>query len=70
MVDEYLKKDTERVQKKYSELMHNLEIDAIEKKIESLNNNPSKDSMDMIWLEIYTDVLDLKKKYASEEFKK
>lgn len=61
MVEEYLKKDMERVNKRFSKLMHDGEIDAIEKKIETLNNKPSPDSMDKIWLEIYSDVLELKK---------
>jgi hypothetical protein len=67
MVNEYLKKDIERVNKKFSELMHESEIETIEKKIETLENNPSPDTMDEIWLKMYTDVLDLKKNKHIDE---
>lgn len=62
MVDKYLKKDIERVNKKFSELMHEGEIENLEKRIETLDNKPSPNALDKIWLELYTDVLDLKKK--------
>jgi hypothetical protein len=61
MADEYLKNDMERVKKKFADLMHDGEIEAIELKIEKLNNKSSPDPIDEIWLEIYNDVLDLKK---------
>lgn len=61
MSDDYLKKDFERVNKKFEELMNDGEIQNIEKKLEALNNKPNPDSMDKIWIEMYSDVLDLKK---------
>jgi hypothetical protein len=61
MSSEYLKKDIERVDKKFKELKTKGEIEAIEKKIDSLEGKPSSSSMDKIWVEIYRDVLDLKK---------
>ena len=61
MSSEYLKKDIERVNKKFKELKTKGEMEAIEKKLDSLEENPSSSSMDKIWVEIYRDVLDLKK---------
>lgn len=61
MSSEYLKKDIERVDKKFKELKTKGEIEAIEKKLDSLEGKPSSSSMDKIWVEIYRDVLDLKK---------
>jgi hypothetical protein len=61
MSSEYLKKDIERVDKKFKELKTKSEIEAIEKKLDSLEGKPSSSSMDKIWVEIYRDVLDLKK---------
>lgn len=62
MSNDYLKKDLERVNKKFSQLKHDGEIGSIEKKLEDLESKPNPDSMDKIWIEIYSDVLDLKKK--------
>ncbi len=67
MVDEYLKNDIERVNKKFIELMNEGEIENIEKKIETINNKPSPHPIDKIWLEIYSDVLDLKKNKHVDE---
>lgn len=61
MSSEYLKKDIERVDKKFKELKTKGEIEAIENKLDSLEGKPSFSSMDKIWVEIYRDVLDLKK---------
>ncbi len=62
MSDKYLQKDFKRVNQKFKELMYEGEIDSIEKKIEDLNKDTHTDSIDDIWVEIYNDVLDLKKK--------
>lgn len=62
MTDEYLKKDMERINKRFTELMNEGEIEVLENKIDDLNNKSSLDSIDQIWLEIYNDVLDMKKK--------
>ncbi len=61
MSSEYLKKDIERVDKKFKELKNKGEIEAIEKKLDSLEDKPGSSSMDKIWVDIYHDVLDLKK---------
>lgn len=67
MSNDYLKKDLERVNKKFDELMQESEIETIEKKIEALDKNPDPDSIDKIWIQIYNDVLDLKKNKKTEE---
>lgn len=67
MSDNYLKKDFERVQKKYEDLMHEGEIESIEKKIEALDTKQKPTLIDKIWVEIYNDVLDLKKKKHNED---
>ncbi|AUB56263.1 hypothetical protein DSECCO2_186880 [anaerobic digester metagenome] len=64
---EYLKKDFERVNKKFKELKRKGEIEAIEKNLDSFENKPVTDSMDDIWAEIYHDVLDLKKSKENKE---
>lgn len=69
MSSEYLKKDIERVDKKFKELRTKGEIEAIEKKLDSLEGKPSSSSMDKIWVEIYRDVLDLKKNKTDEDNK-
>jgi len=66
MSDKNLKKDYERVNKKFKELMYEGEIESIEKKIEDLNKDPHPNSISEIWLKIYNDVLDLKKKKQDE----
>ncbi|MDY9924266.1 hypothetical protein [Methanobacterium sp.] len=67
MSSDYLKKDIERVDKKFKELKNKGELEAIEKKLDSLEDNPSSSSMDEIWVQIYRDVLDLKKKKENED---
>lgn len=67
MSSEYLKKDIERVNKKFKELRTKGEIETIEKKLESLEEKPSSSSMDKIWVEIYRDVLDLKKNKTDKD---
>ena len=69
MSDKNLKKDYERVNKKFKELMYEGEIESIEKKIEDLNKDPHPNSISEIWLKIYNDVLDLKKKKQDEVWK-
>jgi hypothetical protein len=69
MSSEYLKKDIERVDKKFKELKTKGEIEAIEKKLDSLEGKPSSSSMDKIWVEIYRDVLDLKKNKTDKDNK-
>lgn len=69
MSDDYLKKDFERVNKKFEELMHDGDIQNMEKKLEALNNKPNPDSIDEIWIQMYTDVLDLKKNKHEEDLK-
>ncbi len=64
---EYLKKDIERVDKKFKELRDKGDIEAIEKKLDSLEDNPNSSSMDKIRVEIYRDVLDLKKNKEIKE---
>ncbi len=66
MSDKYLKKEFERVNKKFQELMYEAEIQSIEKKIEDLDKNAFPNSIDEIWKEIYNDVLDLKKNQKKE----
>jgi len=66
MSDKNLKKDYERVNKKFKELMYEAEIESIEKKIEKLNNDTDNNSVNELWIEIYNDVLDLKKKKQNE----
>jgi len=63
----YLKKDIERVDKKFKELKNKGELEAIEKKLDSLEDKPSSSSMDEIWVQIYRDVLDLKKKKENKD---
>ncbi|MBI5458098.1 hypothetical protein [Methanobacterium sp.] len=67
MSSDYLKKDIERVDKKFKELKNKGELEAIEKKLDSLEDNPSSSSMDEIWVQIYRDVLDLKKKKENKD---
>jgi len=66
MSEKYLKKDYERVNQKFKTLMYEGEIESIEKKIEDLNKDTDPTSIDEIWIEIYNDVLDLKKKKQNE----
>ncbi len=66
MSDNYLEKDFERVNKKFKELMNEGEIESIEKKIEDLKEKSQSNSIDQIWIEIYNDVLDLKKRKQNE----
>lgn len=66
MSEKYLKKDYERVNQKFKTLMYEGEIESIEKKIEDLNKDNDPNSIDEIWIEIYNDVLDLKKKKQNE----
>ncbi|MDD3754709.1 MAG: hypothetical protein PHQ17_09160 [Methanobacterium sp.] len=66
MSDNYLEKDFERVNKKFKELMNEGEIESIEKKIEDLEKKSQSNSIDQIWIEIYNDVLDLKKRKQNE----
>ncbi len=61
MSDNYLQKDYERVNKKFKELMNAGEIESIEKKIKGLEEKTQPNLIDQIWLNIYNDVLDLKK---------
>ncbi|MDO5837032.1 MAG: hypothetical protein Q4P17_11035 [Methanobacterium sp.] len=61
MSTEYLKKDFERVDKKFKELKRKGEIEAIEKRLDSLEDIGINSSMDKLWAEIYHDVLELKK---------
>ncbi len=67
MSSDYLKKDKERVENKFKELKSKGEIEAIEKRLESLEDADS--SINRIWVEIYRDVLDLKKKEEEHEDK-
>ena len=67
MSSDYLKKDKERVENKFKELKSKGEIEAIEKRLESLEDVDS--SINRIWAEIYRDVLDLKKKEEEHEDK-
>ncbi len=67
MSSEYLKKDFERVDKKFKELKSKGEIEAIEKRIDVIEAKPSSSSMDKIWAEIYHDVLDLKKNKGKKD---
>lgn len=67
MSPDYLKKDKERVENKFKELKSKGEIEAIEKRLESLEDADS--SINRIWAEIYRDVLDLKKKEEEHEDK-
>ncbi|AXV39058.1 hypothetical protein [Methanobacterium sp. BAmetb5] len=67
MSSDYLKKDKERVENKFKELKSKSEIEAIEKRLESLEDTDS--SINRIWAEIYRDVLDLKKKEEEHEDK-
>ena len=67
MSSDYLKKDKERVENKFKELKSKGEIEAIEKRLESLEDADS--SINRIWAEIYRDVLDLKKKEEEHEDK-
>jgi len=67
MSSDYLKKDIERVDKKFKELKNKGELEAIEKKLDSLEDKPSSSSMDEIWVQIYRDVLDLKKKKENKD---
>jgi hypothetical protein len=70
MTDDYLKKDFERVNKKFEELMQDGDIQNMEKKLENLNNKPNPDSIDEIWIQMYTDVLELKKNKVEEDLDK
>lgn len=67
MSSEYLKKDYERVDKKFKELKSKGDIEAIEKKLDSFEDKPGSSSMDKIWAEIYHDVLDLKKNKGKKD---
>ncbi|WP_321421834.1 hypothetical protein [uncultured Methanobacterium sp.] len=67
---DYLKKDIERVDKKFKELKDKGDIEAIEKKLDSLEDNPNSSSIDEIRVEIYRDVLDLKKNKETEKYNK
>ena len=67
MSSEYLKKDYERVDKKFKELKSKGEIEAIEKRIDSIEDKPSSSSMDKIWADIYRDVLELKKSKENKD---
>jgi predicted nuclease with TOPRIM domain len=60
MSSDYLKKDKERVENKFKELKSKGEIEAMEKRLKSLEDEDS--TVNRIWAEIYRDVLDLKKK--------
>jgi hypothetical protein len=66
MSDNYLQKDYERVNKKFKELMNAGEIESIEKKIKGLEEKPQPNLIDQIWLNIYNDVLDLKKRKQND----
>ncbi|MGI6481889.1 MAG: hypothetical protein ACOX08_01260 [Methanobacterium sp.] len=66
MSDNYLEKDFERVNKKFKELMNEGEIESIEKKIKGLEEKTQPNLIDQIWLNIYNDVLDLKKRKQNE----
>ena len=66
MSDNYLEKDFERVNKKFKELMNAGEIESIEKKIKGLEEKTQPNLIDQIWLNIYNDVLDLKKRKQNE----
>ncbi|HHT18142.1 MAG: hypothetical protein QM396_03780 [Euryarchaeota archaeon] len=66
MSDNYLQKDYERVNKKFKELMNAGEIESIEKKIKGLEEKTQPNLIDQIWLNIYNDVLDLKKRKQNE----
>lgn len=67
MSNDYLKKDFERVNRKFEDLMYEGEIEVIEKKIDALDKNPETTPLDKIWKDIYDDVLDLKKKKHNKE---
>ncbi|OPX59068.1 MAG: hypothetical protein A4E25_01368 [Methanobacterium sp. PtaB.Bin024] len=67
MSDNYLKKDYERVQRKFDELMREGDIEVIEKKIEALDKTPEPGPIDKIWIDIYNDVLNLKKHKKNED---
>ncbi|BDZ68813.1 hypothetical protein [Methanobacterium ferruginis] len=64
---EYLKRDQERVKKQYDQLMHEADVEAIEKKLDSLTKKPKQDSMDEIWIDMYKDVLKLKKNRTDKD---
>jgi len=66
MSDNYLQKDYERVNKKFKELMNAGEIESIEKKIKGLEEKTQPNLIDQIWLNIYNDVLDLKKRKQND----
>ena len=67
MSSEYLKKDYERVDKKFKELINKGEIEAIEKKLDSFEEKPSSSTVDKIWAQLYRDVLELKKDKKNKE---
>jgi len=67
MSSEYLKKDYERVEKKFMELKNKGEIEAIEKKLDSYEQKPGSGTVDKIWAQLYRDVLELKKDKENKE---
>lgn len=67
MSSEYLKKDIERVDKKFRELINKGEIESMEKRLDSFEDKPNQSSMDKIWIQIYHDVLDLRKNKEDED---
>ena len=67
MSSKYLKKDYERVDKKFKELINKGEIEAIEKKLDSFEEKPSSSTVDKIWAQLYRDVLELKKDKKNKE---
>jgi hypothetical protein len=67
MSSEYLKKDYERVEKKFMELKNKGEIEAIEKKLDSYEHKPGSGTVDKIWAQLYRDVLELKKDKENKE---
>jgi len=67
MSSEYLKKDYERVDKKFKELKNKGEIEAIEKKLNSYEKKPDSSTADKIWAQLYRDVLELKKDKENKE---
>ena len=61
-IEDKIQKEMENYKHKFSEKEHQNELSEIEKILKDLKNKPNIDLKDEIWVKIYEDVLELKKK--------
>jgi len=61
-IEDKIQKEMENYKHKFSGKEHQNELSEIEKILKDLKNKPNIDLKDEIWVKIYEDVLELKKK--------